>query len=486
MKSPHHYLIISSFLGFGFAFQVEASTVTNNADSGSGSLRNALAAAVNSEVITFAPGLDGATITLTSGALSITGLQLTIDASALPNGISLSGNTTSRILSITGSSVVSLVNLDLIDGREAGANGGGVFAFQSQLNMSDCSIRNCFSNTDGGGLWGSGMSGSIRRCSFDGNQAGSFGGGIFMIGSMSVTLTDSQISGNKAAFGGGIFNLAASPQITNCTIQGNSGAGIRSESNSDPLLRNSIVWGNQAAEGTAAAMQLENLGGSNPNVANCLIQGASGSASFADGNAVTWGTGNLDGTSGSVAPEFVVPVNPAAAPTSLADLRLFTTSSAINAGDNASVTQPLDLAGRTRIQGINVDLGAFEGGYVSFSLLHPALSSTGDSNQNGRTNFLDYALGFDPTGTSNFSASPRMASTGGILTLTYSRRSNGVDIASAVETSPTLAAGSWQPIVQSVHYSLESVSSVAADREQVILTLTPLGAKRFYRQKLVR
>jgi hypothetical protein len=41
-----------------------AQVVTNTADSGSGSLRSAIANAYNGEVITFAPNLSGATITL--------------------------------------------------------------------------------------------------------------------------------------------------------------------------------------------------------------------------------------------------------------------------------------------------------------------------------------------------------------------------------------------------------------------------------------
>jgi hypothetical protein len=46
-------------------------TVTNNDDSGPGSLRAAIAAASSGETINFAPSLDGQTITLTSGELDI-------------------------------------------------------------------------------------------------------------------------------------------------------------------------------------------------------------------------------------------------------------------------------------------------------------------------------------------------------------------------------------------------------------------------------
>src|SRR4051794_3432793 len=46
-------------------------TVTNNHDSGTGSLRAAIAAAASGDTIDFAPSLDGRTIRLTSGELAI-------------------------------------------------------------------------------------------------------------------------------------------------------------------------------------------------------------------------------------------------------------------------------------------------------------------------------------------------------------------------------------------------------------------------------
>ena len=194
-----------------------AGTVTNSADSGPGSLRFVLAAAVDTEVIDFALALNGATIPLSSGPLSITGLTLTLDASALPSGIILSGNHSSRILSITEGADVTLRSLHLRSGREEASNGGGLFAMSCRLVLDGCSIQDCVSGFDGGGLWGNGVTGSFQRCKIAGNQSGSFGGGVFLIGISGVgglDITSSQISGNLASFGGGIYNLAASPTLT--------------------------------------------------------------------------------------------------------------------------------------------------------------------------------------------------------------------------------------------------------------------------------
>ncbi len=465
----------------------QAGTVTNSADSGSGSLRGVLATAANNEIIDFVPALNGATITLTSGSLNITGRTLTIDASALLSGITISGNNSSRILTIEGNADVTLRSLHFRNGREAAGNGGGVYTFQSHLVLDACSIRDCFSSANGGGLYGNGMTGSIRRCEIAGNQSDIFGGGVFLQNVNSLDLSSSQISGNKSLIGGGIYNLGASPTLANCSIQGNSGSGMQSETNfiinSNPVLRNCIVWGNTASGGTLASMQLRNGGNSKPDVAYCLIEGASDSASFNDGNLVVWGNGNLNGTLASNDPDFIGPVNPANAPVSSADLRVPSNSPVLNVGNNASGSTSLDLAGNARIQDGTIDLGAYEGGYdVSFSSLYPTLDPAADQNGNGLSNFLEYALGIDPNGPGDFSALPAVSTSGGSMFLTSTRRSNGIDIVPSWVTSTSLAPLSWQPMIENVHYLPVSTSILSPGRQQVVFQLLVTDPARFYRQ----
>ena len=338
----------------------QAGTVTNNEDSGAGSLRDVLGAASDNEVINFAAGLNGTTITLSSGSLSITGLTLTLDASALPSGIKLSGNKSSRILTIVDNADVTLRSLHLRDGRENEDNGGGLKVFSSHLVLDACSIQDCVSAFDGGGLWGNGMTGSIQRCKIAGNESGSFGGGIFLIGingTKSLDISNSQISGNVAAFGAGIDNFRANPTLSNCTIQGNSGGGLCNQSGSAPVLRNCIVWGNAAANGSTASQQLRNFDGSHPDIDHCLIEGASDAASFGDATAVAWGNGNLDGTLAGCDPCFVAAVSAAKAPSSASDLRVFTNSPCLNVDDNGFSGTAMDLAANARQLGVTTNLG---------------------------------------------------------------------------------------------------------------------------------
>ena len=87
MKRLFLTLLLGMFLPVGAFAQV---VVTSAADDGSaGTLRVAIANAVNGETITFATNLAGSTIPLNS-TLTIN-TSLTIDASALPGGMQING-----------------------------------------------------------------------------------------------------------------------------------------------------------------------------------------------------------------------------------------------------------------------------------------------------------------------------------------------------------------------------------------------------------
>lgn len=459
------------------SLQLQAGTVTNTNDSGAGSLRAAIASATNGETIDFDPTLNGSTITLTSGHLSMTGLQVTIDASALPAGIKISGNSNSRIFSITASSNVTLNSLELFNGSVTGGNGGGISALNSALNCTNITVRNCVSTGDGGGIWANTISGTMDRCSFIGNDAGStgLGGGIFFIGATTATIQNSVISGNRANTGGGIAHLSASPSVINCTIQGNSGSGIYLEFNSAPFLRNTIVWGNRTGSDTIESQQIQkgSFQTANANVDYCLIEGAGSTFN------------NLDGTLPANNPNFVNPLAPVdftSPPSSSADLRVFINSPVLNVGNNGSTSTPLDRAGKPRVQNSTIDLGAYEGGYVTFGLLHPSLNPTEDSNGNGISNFVEYATGTDPSGQDNPSARPMISRNEGFNFLTTSRRSNAIDVTFSWETSTSLETLSWQEMLWGVHYTVESTSNPSAEQQQMIFKLLGSDSRRFYRQ----
>ena len=148
-------------------------TVTNNADSGAGSLRVQITAAATGDSIVFAAALDGATISLTTfsndlstgstqfgpSAFCITGSKtLTIDATAngLTKGVviarsSASGTANFRLFDVGSGSSLTLRGLTLSNGAAVG-NGnqfgggslgaGGAIFNQGMLTLQQCTLAN--------------------------------------------------------------------------------------------------------------------------------------------------------------------------------------------------------------------------------------------------------------------------------------------------------------------------------------------------------
>src|SRR5262249_57945061 len=73
-------------------------TVRNNADSGPGSLRATIAAAAAGDTIVFSNALNGQTIRLTSGQLTLT-RDLDIEGPGAPR-LTISGNDASRVFAV--------------------------------------------------------------------------------------------------------------------------------------------------------------------------------------------------------------------------------------------------------------------------------------------------------------------------------------------------------------------------------------------------
>jgi hypothetical protein len=114
-------------------------TVLNSADSGPGSLRDAIAAAHSGDTINFAPALAGQTITLTSGELAIT-KALAIQGPGA-DLLTVSGSYAGRVFDIAGrAGTVALTGLTVANGL-ALDSGGGLVNYAS-LAVSDCVFVN--------------------------------------------------------------------------------------------------------------------------------------------------------------------------------------------------------------------------------------------------------------------------------------------------------------------------------------------------------
>jgi hypothetical protein len=261
----------------------ETLTVTDSGDSGPGTLREAIASANPGDTITFAPdlnGVNGGTITLTSGELSIY-KNLTIEGPGAGK-LAVSGNDQSRVLNINTSFPVSISGLTIKEGNGVGGGGGIYSNHGATIKLTNVTIRNNTASTVGGGIYGISDEGVMELTNVTvsnntavgtGSDPFSAGGGIWLWGG-TLKLTNSIVSNNTAfSRGGGISNEHGDPSptagtviLTNSTVSGNTsygaGGGIANKDGT-MVLTDSTVSNNTASEtgggiGNSYKMQLIN------------------------------------------------------------------------------------------------------------------------------------------------------------------------------------------------------------------------------------
>ncbi|MGJ8726697.1 MAG: choice-of-anchor Q domain-containing protein [Roseibacillus sp.] len=274
MKSPRH-LLCPTLLIFS-ALPSLGGTVTNNSATDPGSLRSTIASAVSGETIDFAPNLDGETITL-EGQISIT-KDLIIDASSLPNGITIDGNgavTEQRVFILPSAGTeTTFRGLTITGGSET--FGGAIQVSQSTLKLYDCTLTGNTSDFIGGAIYvvnrrskTSPARLEMYNCSLFANYAEDRGGAIFLNGSDGGTVSglfeSCTFAENRADDRGGAIissgpgtDAEASLILRSCTISNNQGGrngggGVvsdgRFEGNSVLELDNTIIAGNTAPFG---------------------------------------------------------------------------------------------------------------------------------------------------------------------------------------------------------------------------------------------
>lgn len=221
--------------------------VTNCANSGAGSLRNAASVAASGDVIDMTSLgcswiLLGSTITFPQNSITLRGrgrLTLTVSGGESGRVFAHMGNGTLRVerLSVAygryraveafGGCIYSTGGVELIRSRvhhcramrgaslEPDAGGGGVFA--ARVLLSESIVRDSFAEQGaGGGVLGGEV--TIERSEILNNEAYD-GGGAY---GSTMTVTDSDIHDNS---GGGLYG--GTMTVTNSYIHDNRGGGVR-------------------------------------------------------------------------------------------------------------------------------------------------------------------------------------------------------------------------------------------------------------------
>ncbi len=251
----------------GGAVSAATLTVGNPSDSGVGSLRQAIADAMEGDTINV-PSVG--TIILSSGALVIDKSLSIVGTGAVP--LTISGNNATRIFQVTSGTVV-LAGFTLTSGLAEAGSAGGAIRNSATLTLNNCTVTNSRAET---------------------------GGGICNDADALLTLNNSFVDGNAAigangANGGGIVNsgiltVNSSTFYRNHTVSG-EGAGIY-QAQGGLLVNNSTFYGNSASfacAGRGGALAVE---GGTAEVNNSTIAGNSASASFGGGG-IFQGAGTL-------------------------------------------------------------------------------------------------------------------------------------------------------------------------------------------------
>jgi hypothetical protein len=364
-------------------------TVTTNADSGPGSLRQLLAALPAGGSVGFAPALAGQTISLTSGPLVLS-KNVTIDAAGAP-GLVLSGNGSDRVALVKAGAHVVMRNLTIANGfrldlgggilnngdltldhaivrdnrveaasSDFSKGGGGIYCGDSsRLYLVDSTVRanttqipdgHVGAGTDGGGVYVFfNTHVTIERSTIEGNTAGNVGGGLRSLGN--VTLVNSTLSGNQslAWYGGAIFHTDGFLQLVHSTVAHNTSPDFAPET---------VFVGTFTPAGATLRLKSSIVA---DNTGNCVAGffGAGPVVLASDGHNVS-GDGSCNLTAAGDRPHTNPLLGPLAAnggPT--ATHALLAGSPAIDAADPAACPA-VDQRGVPRPQGPACDAGAFE------------------------------------------------------------------------------------------------------------------------------
>ena len=129
---------LSALCLIALSTQAATITVTNTNDSGAGSLRQAIADAVNGDTIEF--GVTG-TITLMTSELLVN-KNVTLNGPGSDN-LTVDGNHASRVFHVSGGVTATIAGLTITNGS-ASDWGGGIYNDPSVLTVNNCTIAGNF------------------------------------------------------------------------------------------------------------------------------------------------------------------------------------------------------------------------------------------------------------------------------------------------------------------------------------------------------
>jgi PKD repeat protein len=305
---------------------------------------------------------------------------------------------TGPAISATNTGSVNIINNNISNNRNydysATLKGGGIFVSNANnvlikgntINNNIVNVTSSSSLLGGGGIYCSTtINAKIINNIISNNSAfpEGDGGGVYI---KNGTLINNIISNNYCSStlsfgrGGGVYGQDTVLLINN-TIANNSsrfGGGVYINGHRNSKIYNCIIWGNEVPSYGNGSQVYCNNGQTTLNytILNCDIDSGQAGIGLLNNNllGMTY-QNNLD-----TLPGFL---NPSAGSGStfdgtVADWSLLGSSSCINAGDSALISEASDILGNTRNYDTNVDMGAYE--YQSIVLNLPNANFTVSNN----------------------------------------------------------------------------------------------------------
>lgn len=398
IAAPFLLLIFSSLIALVLSAQpalATTRTVTTTADSGPGSLRQAVLSSGPNDIIVFSTVTFSVPQTVLLAAAIDISRSVTIDGSGVAITPTLSGGASVNVFNINSGSTLTITRLVLSNSHSS--NGGAVFVAPSATAVISHLVFSNNSATLGGAIYNDGR--VIITDTLLGNNSAPYGGAIYNRSAISaqgmalaensalfggairnygefglytptLLLNRSAIYNNNALYGGGINSVSpAFVTLTNTTIAGNTaqqeGGGIHNGTEVELRLINTTIYSNTALGAGGGITSTGDVSAVN----TIFSDNAGGNCVITDGLFHDLGN-NLENTNTCGLGAYVLTHSLANtnarlglfglnAPGFIPTVPLLRGSPAINAGLDAACPST-DARGIIRPQGGHCDIGAFE------------------------------------------------------------------------------------------------------------------------------
>ena len=238
----------------GCTLRAAIDVVNANVTLNNGCTNDVNAVAGDPTIINFGASVAGNTIALSQQSQLEIRQDVSINPANLNTTIQAADNL--NVVNIR-NSTVSLNHVTITGGNSAN-DGGGFFADNSSVSLSNSTISGNSAN-EGGGFFTDYSSVSLNNSTISGNSA-NIGGGFTSVNGI-LNMSNSTVSGNSAISGGGFLSSNVTVGVNNSTVSGNSaigsGGGFASV-NGTVGLNNSTVSGN-SAEGDGGGFRSSNV-----------------------------------------------------------------------------------------------------------------------------------------------------------------------------------------------------------------------------------